>query len=178
MSFQPSRLRSPALLLGALVVLAAVVALALLANRPAAAPVALRLQVALTPEELVSFRPALERIDAAHPEWTVQLELVPQGSEAERVTSDLARGALADVVRVQGVNVQQWIRRGAFAPLDQRLPASGIDLDDFYPGPVDQFRWDGRLWGVPDTASPEFVFYDKAAFRDAGLEPPDDAWTY
>ena len=43
-----------------------------------AAPVTLRLQVSLSPQELKTFQPALEALDAAHPEWDVALETVPQ----------------------------------------------------------------------------------------------------
>ena len=49
---------------------------------------------------------------------------------------------------------------------------------DFYAGPLDQFRWKTGLWGLPDSASPEIVFFDKKAFADAGVAPPDDTWTY
>ena len=171
-----SRLPLVAILVAALAVV--VVAVALIVTRPGAAPATLRLQVSLTPEELASFRPAVEALDAAHPEWVIQLETVPQGQEAERITADLARGAPADVIRVQGANVQQWIRRDAFIALDDRITAAGIDLAGYYPGPVDQFRFDGRLWGLPDTASPEIVFFNAGAFEAAGVATPDDTWTY
>ena len=59
-------------------------------STPAAEPVTLRLQVSLTPEELATFQPALEALDTAHPEWVVRLETVPQGSEVEKVTAELA----------------------------------------------------------------------------------------
>jgi multiple sugar transport system substrate-binding protein len=146
--------------------------------RAASAPTTLRLQVSLTPEELLTFQPAIEQLDARHPEWTIKLELVPQGGEVERVTSDLARGEPADVIRVLGANVQQWIRRNAFVDLSGRVRAAGIDLADFYPGPLAQFSWHDGMWGVPDTASPELVFFDRAAFEAAGLPPPTDTWTY
>ncbi|HXG27141.1 MAG TPA: extracellular solute-binding protein [Candidatus Binatia bacterium] len=176
----PPQRRGRLPLVAALVAAVAIVAIstASVLTRLGAQPVTLRLQVSLTPEELAAFQPAVEAIDAVHPEWIVQLEEVPQGSEAERITADLARGAPADVIRIQGANVQQWIRRDAFVPLDARLRAAGIDIAGFYPGPVDQFRFDGRLWGVPDSASPEIVFFDRAAFEDAGIEPPDETWTY
>jgi multiple sugar transport system substrate-binding protein len=143
-----------------------------------AAPVELRLQVSLTAEEMDSFRPALERIDDENPNWTVALEAVPQGSEVEKVTTLLAADDLPDVLRLQGLNVQQWIRRGAFADLTDRAATSGLDLADFYAGPLAQFRWNDRLWGISDTATPEVVYYDRAAFTDAGIDPPDDTWTY
>ena len=75
------------------------------ASTPASEPVTLRLQVSLAPEELDTFRPALEALDAAHSEWVIRLETVPQGSEVEKVTAELAGDDLPDVLRVQGLNV-------------------------------------------------------------------------
>ena len=49
------------------------------AGTPSAAPVTLRLQVGLTPEELATFQPAITALDAAHPEWVIALENVPAG---------------------------------------------------------------------------------------------------
>ena len=62
------------------------------AGAPSAAPVTLRLQVGLTPEELATYQPAIAALDAAHPEWVIALENVPQASEVEKVTSQLAAG--------------------------------------------------------------------------------------
>ena len=162
----------------AAVIVAALTASACSTASPSIAPVALRLQVSLTPEELASFRPAIAQLDATHPEWMIALEEVPQGSEVEKVTSQLAADGLPDVLRVQGANVQQWIRRGAFADLTARTGSGGLDLADFYAGPMDQFRWRDGLWGLPDSASPEIVFFDRKAFAAGGLEAPTDSWTY
>ena len=145
--------------------------------RASVAPVTLRLQVSLTPEELATFQPAVQALDAAHPEWIIRLETVPQGSEVEKVTSELT-GDLPDVLRLQGLNVQQWIRRNAFLDLTPRIDAAHLDLADFYEGPLEQFRWQDSVWGLPDTASPEVVFYNKAMFDVAGLAYPTADWTY
>jgi multiple sugar transport system substrate-binding protein len=145
---------------------------------PSTGPVSLRLQVSMTPEELASFQPAIQAVDAAHPELVVQLENVPQDSETQKITTEVAAGDLPDVLRVTGSNVQQWIRRAAFLDLTGRVTAAGLDLSDFYSGPLDQYRWHDTLWGIPDSASPEIVYFDRKAFTDAGLEPPDDTWTY
>ena len=142
------------------------------------APVTLRLQVSMTAEELADFRPALQRVDDAHPEFTVALEEVPQGAEVERVTTQLAAGTLPDVLRVQGLTVQQWIRRNAFADLTDRSAAAALDLADFYGGPLEQFRFNDQLWGIPDTASPDIAFYSRTMFDEAGIDPPTDEWTY
>ncbi|MBI3746356.1 MAG: sugar ABC transporter substrate-binding protein [Chloroflexi bacterium] len=143
-----------------------------------AAPVTLRLEVSMTPEELASFNPAIKAIDAAHPEWIIQVEPVPQDGEVEKITNELAGDNLPDIVRVTGSNAQQWIRRKAFTDLTPLATGAGLDLADFYAGTLDQFRWQGELWGIPDTASPEIVFYNKAMFDAAGLSYPTESWTY
>lgn len=75
-------------------------ALACLALAQQPAPARLTLMVAMTPQELATFRPALEALDAAHPEFEVELEPVPQGALPERANARLAAGTLPDVVRV------------------------------------------------------------------------------
>jgi multiple sugar transport system substrate-binding protein len=163
-----------------LVILVAALAGAACSSPPASqVPVSLRLQVSLTPEELVSFEPALAALDADHTEFQVVLETVPQGSEVEKVTSQLT-GDMPDVLRLQGLNVQQWIRREAFLDLTGRLAAANArgDLADFYAGPRSQFEWRDATWGLPDTASPEVVFYNTTMFDDAGLAYPTADWTY
>jgi ABC-type glycerol-3-phosphate transport system substrate-binding protein len=53
-------------------------------STPAAEPVTLRLQVSLTPEELATFQPAIEALDAAHPEWVVALRRCPRAPRSRR----------------------------------------------------------------------------------------------
>ncbi|HEX9900431.1 MAG TPA: sugar ABC transporter substrate-binding protein [Candidatus Methylomirabilis sp.] len=145
---------------------------------PVAGPVVLRLGVALTPPELASFEPALEALARTHPEWHVLLETTPQSGVAEKISAQLASGTLPDVVRVQGLMVQPWIRQGAFTDLSQAIENGAFDVSDFYPGALEQFRWQGRLWGLPDTAAPDVVFYNLDMFDAAGIPYPTDEWTY
>ena len=174
----PTGRRAMSIPLAAVAMLAVAVAVAACGGAPASAgPVTLRLQVALTPPEMASFQPAIQALDDAHPEWVIQLEPIPQGSETERITTELAGGGLPDVLRIQGSLVQEWIRRSAFLDLTQRIADAHLDLADFYAGPLDQFRWQDKVWGLSDTASPEIVFYDKKVLADAGVEPPTDQWT-
>lgn len=141
-------------------------------------PVKLRLGVSLTPQELTSFEAALADVKEAHPEWTIELEITPQQGVIEKVTTQLAANDLPDVFRAQGLQVQQWIRQGAFLPVDSYIAESDLNLNDFYSGPLDQFRWQDQLWGLPDTAAPDIVFYNKDLFDAAGITYPTDDWTF
>ena len=87
---------------GALALVAVIVG-ACSGTSPSTGPVSLRLQVSMTPEELASFQPAIQAVDAAHPEFTVQLENVPQDSETQKITTEVAADDLPDVLRVTGL---------------------------------------------------------------------------
>jgi multiple sugar transport system substrate-binding protein len=145
---------------------------AVIAQEP---PPILTLSVSLTPEELASFEPALAALDAANDAFDVVLEQVPQSGAVEKLNAQLAANDLPDVVRIQGLLAQGPIRRGAFLGLGP-FQAS-LATDDLFAGPLDQFRWNGSLWGVPDTAAPDVLFYNRAMFDAAGLAYPDDTWT-
>ena len=142
------------------------------------APVQLRLAVSLTPQELASFQAAVDVLDAAHDEWEIVLEVIPQQSVAEKINTQLAANDLPDVVRSQGLLVQQWLRQGAFLDLTPLIAESKLDLTDFYAGPLAQFQWQEQTWGLPDTAAPDLLFYNKALFDAAGVGYPTDAWTF
>ena len=142
------------------------------------APVQLRLAVSLTPQELATFQAAVDTLDAAHDEWEIVLEVIPQQSVAEKINTQLAANDLPDVVRSQGLLVQQWLRQGAFLDLTPLIAESKLDLTDFYAGPLAQFQWQEQSWGLPDTAAPDLLFYNKALFDAAGVAYPTDAWTF
>lgn len=148
------------------------------ANDNTSEPIPLRLAVALTPPELASFQAALAPISEAHPEWHIELEVIPQQSVIEKLNAQMAANDLPDVVRVQGLLVQQYIRQNAFLELTPLITQNNLDLNDFFPGPLEQFRWQEKLWGLPDTAAPDVVYYNKALFDAAGLAYPTDEWTY
>ena len=79
-----------------------------------AAPVTLRLQVSLSPQELKTFQPALEAPDEAHPDWDVALETALQEDFFQDLDAQMAAGTLPDVVRVPGLLAQQCFGKGSF----------------------------------------------------------------
>jgi ABC-type glycerol-3-phosphate transport system substrate-binding protein len=54
---------------------------------------------------------------------------------------------------------------------------SSFDIDDFFPALVDQFTWQGQLWGLPAELQPYIIEYNKDIFDAARVEEPDLDWT-
>ena len=59
----------------------------------------------------------------------------------------------------------------AIQPLDGRLAGAGMSERDFVPVSLTLCRYRGRLYGLPVLIDGSALFWNKAAFREAGLDP-------
>lgn len=59
------------------------------------------------------------------------------------------------------------------------LVAADPDLDEanFYPPAWRAFQWNGGMWALPVTLTPQILLYDTNAFDKAGLTYPDANWS-
>jgi multiple sugar transport system substrate-binding protein len=141
----------------------------------------LRLGVSLTAAELKDYEAAVKELDAAHPEWEIALEQVPQDGNLEKLTANTAAGTLPDAQYVFNNQVRRFIAQGAFLDLKPLIDKDKFDLADFYPNLFTQFKFnkDGSegLYGIPTNAAPEIVFYNKDMFDKAQVSYPTDDWT-
>lgn len=76
-----------------------------------------------------------------------------------------------DIFYMDIFQAAQFIDAGKLAPLDGMF--TDEELAEFEPTLVDAFRGeDGTLYGIPKDFSTLALYYNKAMFEEAGLEPP------
>ncbi|GAB4321620.1 MAG: hypothetical protein Kow0059_16320 [Candidatus Sumerlaeia bacterium] len=75
-------------------------------------------------------------------------------------------------------SVAQWSTRGALRPLDDLMERDGFDRSAIFPALWDEMMWDGRTYAIPTGTACEAFFWNKAHFREAGLDPdrPPRTW--
>ena len=75
-----------------------------------------------------------------------------------------------------------WMRFVDDFLADPTLTHPEIDLDDFFGGAMDTFRWDEGIFGLPLQIESSVLFYRQDLFEEAGLEGPpetmDDLMAY
>jgi ABC-type glycerol-3-phosphate transport system substrate-binding protein len=77
----------------------------------------------------------------------------------------------------------QAIRReaslqGLYRDLTPFLEAdASFEPDDFFPGLLEAFRWDGRTWALPSQVPLDLVFYNRRLFDEGGVPYPSPEWT-
>jgi multiple sugar transport system substrate-binding protein len=63
-------------------------------------------------------------------------------------------------------------RSGALEPLDQYF--TDEELDKFLEQPLQTAYYQGQLYAIPMVVSSDHLIYNKKAFAEAGITPPDD----
>ena len=76
------------------------------------------------------------------------------------------------------MQAQSWIRQNAFADLTSQAGTAGFNVDDFWSDSVNQFKWNDKLYAIPNTVAPDVLYFNKAMFDKAGVAYPTDNWTF
>ena len=111
----------------------------------------------------------------------VKVSLVNQQTYPDTLTkyvAGLSTGDLPDLVQIQEADTQQIIDTGTVLPAGSCAKADHYSFSDFVPRIADYFKVNGTLWGMPFNVSNPVLFYDKAAFRKAGLDPEKPPVTF
>ena len=123
--------------------------------------------------ELDVQRDLIREFNATHP--TVHVRILSQfgNSGYQKVRIAFAGGATPDVMStVWADELASYAMRGVLSPLDGYLQSAGRSLEkEWVPGVARMLRVDGKCYGLAVSASSSFIAYNRAVFRDAGLDP-------
>ncbi|MHB0875384.1 MAG: extracellular solute-binding protein [Anaerolineae bacterium] len=125
---------------------------------------------------MAPYRQLADEFHAANPDIVVELK-----------TMDLMSGTVPDLATMaESVDCFLWYP--SFQDADQRAGLLVMDsfvdadrtfpLDDIYPQTLEQFTYDGQLWGLPADITPFIIEYNKDLFDAAGLDYPSNDWTW
>lgn len=119
--------------------------------------------------------------DDHFPDVHVKMECFPGGEYHTKLKTMLAGATIGDAFWDASIGSFYGIAAsGALSPLDEYVDAAGYDLGQIYDFCVEAARYEGKLYGLPQVAHPgrAGLFYSPSAFDDAGVDYPDDTWTY
>jgi sn-glycerol 3-phosphate transport system substrate-binding protein len=105
----------------------------------------------------------------------VKVKLAFQGSKNEesmaKVLASLGSGELPTIVVLDEVQTQRIIDTQAFRPVQEFIDRDDYDLSDFDLKVVQFYTVDGKLQAMPISISVPLLYYNKATFREVGLDP-------
>ncbi len=141
-----------------------------------------------TPVEIMGFgldevhQEAVDLFNKAHPEIAMTWTPVPGGwpEMLAKMNTRIAAGDPPDMTAVATYGPPiNWSNVGLLADLNTFIEGDA----DFEGGPVPQklldlYTQNGKLFGMPKDYVSHAVIYNKGIFDAAGVEPPEDGWTW
>jgi len=119
-----------------------------------------------------------DEFNASQPD--VKVTLSPAASYSDNFTrfkAGLTTKALPDLIQSDDTSLQQMIDSQAVVPAAACLTADGASTDDLVARVKNYYTVDGVLWGMPFNNSNLVLYYDKARFEKAGLDPANPPTT-
>jgi sn-glycerol 3-phosphate transport system substrate-binding protein len=123
-------------------------------------------------EQLAQFEASQDRVrvDA--------INQVTYADTFEKYKAGLDSGRLPDLVQMEDTTVQSLVDSRSTIPMQACVDAADYDVADFLPRTLDFYTTEGVLRAMPWTVSNPILYYNKNAFRAAGLDPEDPPETF
>lgn len=132
-------------------------------------------------EEVDQFRSrVLTSVRRQTPNVSIEVIYIPRDYHVKLATL-MAAGQPPDLFYLSDEYVPQYAELGALLDLTQWIEGDddpAVDLSDYYPSIVSNYRWGGGLYGLPWIAQPVVLFCNEELFAEVGVELPDRQWRW
>ncbi|MBI3910588.1 MAG: extracellular solute-binding protein [Armatimonadetes bacterium] len=111
------------------------------------------------------------------------LSMAAGGMNAQKLMTSIVGSVPPDLVRQDRFTIGDWAARETFRPLDEFIRQDGepwrIRPEEYYPPCWQEAVYRGRVYAIPESTDDRLLFWNKAIFREAHLDPekPPRTWT-
>lgn len=123
------------------------------------------------------FRTVLQAWDDAHPDITLNQNVLANAEYKTQIATLAAAGDLPDVFLLQGMNTKDWAKQGLVYDLTDAIKASPY-YNDYVQNYFTPFTDGDSIYGYPvlTGGTCTVVIYDKAMWKDAGFDAFPTTW--
>lgn len=116
------------------------------------------------------------RLKEIYPGSTVEIIPLDWSRLEEQLLTSKAAGAMPDLFRMGATFVPIAADNELSMTLNERMDEWGQE-DDFYPASINNCKWRGKTWGLPQLTSPRHYCYRKDITDAEGIQISDE-WTW
>jgi multiple sugar transport system permease protein len=129
------------------------------------------------PEELEIERRNVASFQRTHPEVRIRIEPIPSNYK-EKILTSMAAGTPPDVFLLDAIMVPVFIGRDVLLDLMPFVRKYGVHLDGYYSNVLSIAMRGGKVYALPKDFTPMVMYYNKDLFDAAGVDYPEEGWTW
>ncbi|HSJ88578.1 MAG TPA: extracellular solute-binding protein [Anaerolineales bacterium] len=115
---------------------------------------------------------------AAHPNVNIEITVLENEAFKTKLTTVMQSGEVPDIFQSWGGGTfNQQVEAGLLKDITADLNADPAWRDSFAPGALGVYSYQGKNYGVPWDMGIVGFWYNKALFKQAGIDAPPTTWT-
>jgi len=125
-------------------------------------------------------RQVVNKYNASQSKYYVEAISQPDyDATINKLNTSLAGGELPNVVQIYDIGTQRMIDTKKIVPVQSLIDKEKLDIvKNLEPAVASYYTIAGTLYSMPFNSSAPVMFFDKAAFKKAGLDPDKRIWSY
>jgi multiple sugar transport system substrate-binding protein len=132
-------------------------------------------------DESKELQAVIDKVNAEATDFQIVHQAIPSDYYT-KVQTMIAGNTAPDLMWLSQEFVANYADNGAIMDItDQVAKLSDMPaakLDDYYPSSLAVAKYNDKLYGLPWIAQPVVLYYNPDLFQKAGVNPPDDSWTW
>ena len=129
-------------------------------------------------EQAPGLRAMLDEFENQNPDIKVEMETTPWDQYWVKLEAATTGGNMPDVVTMHSSESYKYMSQDVLMGLNEVIEENNIDMSEFTEGLADFYTLEDELYAIPKDASVVGLWYNKEIFDNAGVEYPDDTWTW
>jgi multiple sugar transport system substrate-binding protein len=143
-----------------------------------AKPVTVTFWNGYTGPDRVAVEKLVSDFNAKSGDVTIKMEIMPWDSLYQKLLPAMIAGTGPDIIGYSVGRVAEYAQAKRLEPLDSYFSGSALKRDVLAPGLIQGGTYKGKLYGVPMAFACEVMYYNKAHFAEAGLDPANPPRTF
>src|SRR3990167_4882261 len=123
-----------------------------------------------SPEAVTELLSLIEQFEEANPDIGIELQLTSNDNRGPRIINSVSVGDELGIFEIERRLVPDFTRAGYLLPLESIVDEIGIE--NFIPGSLLYWPWDGHLYQFTSDLSAATMYWRKDLFEAAGLAEP------
>lgn len=130
-----------------------------------------------TPEDMKVVSELVRKFEELHPDIKVKITHIAAKRYLDKIMTMMAAETPPDVIFVLSWWVEMFAKKRVILKLDDYVNKDPtFSLEDFFPTVLEQYKYEGSLYGIPVNFNTIVLFYNKTLFDKEDIEYPSNKW--
>jgi multiple sugar transport system substrate-binding protein len=113
-----------------------------------------------------------------NPNVEIKVEVTPWDQYWTKLETAATGKSLPDLFWLNVANIQKYAKGKVIIPIEDQVKEANVDTTKYPEALVQSYTVDGKLYALPKDYDTIGLWYNKVMFDEAGLEYPNENWTW